>query len=147
VSSPYFGQGHGVRHLATVRLTMLPSDGGSSRGRSPLRHPGRKERWKSKRETNWHHWACQWCQSLGFNLLAVWIYSRFLWLVQTKKGCLVPSSQCRHTSSANLMANSCCRCFSRRVQLLREESTGVELLIHGRPLGQDSPFGNIIIYQ
>ncbi len=41
-----------------------------------------------------------------FSLLAEWMYSRFFWSVQTKKGCAYPSNQWRHLPKANLTANS-----------------------------------------
>ncbi len=63
--------------------------------------PGRYERVKSKRPKKSAHRAC-----LEFNLLAVLMYSRFLWSVQTIKGTPEPSNQWRHSSNANLTANN-----------------------------------------
>lgn len=43
-------------------------------------------------------------RTLEFNLGAAWMYSKFLWSVQTRKGWLVPSSKWHHSSSVSLNA-------------------------------------------
>ncbi len=56
---------------------------------------------KSKRPKNSAQRAC-----LELRRLADWIYSRFLWSVQTMKGTPEPSNQWRHSSNASLTASN-----------------------------------------
>lgn len=63
--------------------------------------PGRYVRQNLNRAKKSAQRAC-----LGLRCLAVVRYSKFLWSVQTIKGVCAPSSQCRHSSRANLTASS-----------------------------------------
>lgn len=47
------------------------------------------------------HLACR-----GFSLLAESRYSKFLWYVKTRKGCLAPSNQWCHCSRADFVDNN-----------------------------------------